>query len=112
MTSRYSTTPIGTNSSEQYENEFKERNVKFIRQYFTPILRHLDPSQMVDISGISHTWKVGDRYYKLAHRYYGDSELWWVIAWFNKAPTESHLRLGDVILIPTPLETFLDRIGV
>jgi len=55
---------------------------------------------------------VGDRYFKLAHRFYGDSKLWWVIAWFNKKPTESHVDVGDLILIPTDLYQILNIFDV
>jgi len=112
MTSRYSTTPIGTNAASLYTDLFKERDVRFIRQYFTPIMIHLDSDQLESIEGISHLWTLGDRYYKLADRYYNDSTMWWVIAWFNRAPTESHLNIGDVIIIPTPLDDWLDRTGL
>jgi len=112
MPSRYSTTTIGTNGASLYDELFKERDVKFIRQYFTPIMTHLTADQMADISGISHIWSLGDRYYKLADQYYNDSTLWWVIAWFNRAPTEAHLKIGDVISIPLPLDTWLDRTGL
>jgi nucleoid-associated protein YgaU len=112
MPSRYSTTPIGTNAATIYSELFKERNVDFIRQYFTPIMKHLSADELNDINSISHIWKLGDRYYKLAHDYYKDSNLWWVIAWFNRAPTESHLSVGDIVLIPTPLDTWLDRTGL
>jgi len=33
--------------------------------------------------------------------------LWWVIAWFNKTPTEFHLKPGVALAIPKPLETIL-----
>ena len=55
------------------------------------------------VEQVSHVWSVGDRFYKLAHKYYGDSKMWWVIARFNSKPTEAHLNLGDVIAIPVPL---------
>ena len=112
MPSRYSTTPIGTNTASIYSELFKDRDVRFIRQYFTPLMTYLDADQMTDMNNVSHLWTLGDRYYKLADRYYNDSTLWWVIAWFNRAPTESHLQIGDVILIPLPLNTWLDRVGL
>jgi len=112
MTSRYSTTPIGTNGADLYTEEFKKRNVRFINQYFTPIIRHMSEGQMAFMDGIAHTWSLGDRYYKLADKYYKDPTLWWVIAWFNRAPTEAHLQIGDVIVIPTPLNDFLDWVGL
>jgi len=38
--------------------------------------------------------------------------MWWVIAWFNKLPTESHIKLGDVIYIPMPLNEILKIYGL
>ena len=111
MASRYSTTPIGINNTELYEKFFMDRNVPFIRQFLTTMMAHITPDQMFDINAISHVWSLGDRYYKLADRYYGDPTLWWVIAWFNLAPTESHVSIGDMVLIPLPLEDVLDKLG-
>ena len=52
-------------------------------------------------------WSVGTKLYKLAHQYYNDSKLWWVIAAFNQKPTDSHFSVGDVVYIPLPLERVL-----
>ena len=46
----------------------------------------------------------GDRLDNLAFQYYGDPKLWWAIAWFNEKPTEAHLKLGQLILVPIPVE--------
>ena len=54
---------------------------------------------------------MGDRYYKLADGYYGDSRYWWIIAWFNKKPTESHIKVGDIIRVPTSLGDILSAMG-
>jgi nucleoid-associated protein YgaU len=51
---------------------------------------------------------MGDKYYKLADAFYGDSRDWWVIAKFNQKPTESHVKIGDIILIPKPLSVILN----
>ena len=56
---------------------------------------------------IRHVWGLGDRLYKLAHQYYGDPALWWIIAWYNTRPTEAHFKQGDVIRIPLPLNEVL-----
>jgi len=110
--SRYRGTQIRTNKNELYKDTFKERGVRFINQYVTPKLEHLTEEQIQTLSIVGHVWSYGDRYYKLAQQYYGDSRLWWVIAWFNKAPTESHLSLGDVISIPLPLEEVINFMDV
>tara|TARA_R110000824_G_scaffold138078_2_gene302746 strand:- start:60 stop:287 length:228 start_codon:yes stop_codon:yes gene_type:complete len=70
-------------------------------------MRHASPQDIMGLDMIGHTWKVGDRFYKLAQEHYGDSTLWWVIAWFNQTPTESHLEIGDGIQIPMPLDKVL-----
>jgi nucleoid-associated protein YgaU len=50
---------------------------------------------------------LGDRYWKLASRYYGDPKLWWAIAWYNQRPTEAHLKAGTKIFIPQPIDKVL-----
>ena len=49
--------------------------------------------------------------FKLASKYYDDPTMWWVIAFYNQKPTEFHLKLGDLVYIPVPLETVLFYIG-
>jgi len=56
---------------------------------------------------IDYTWGTGDRYFKLAHKFYGDASLWWLIAWYNQAPTDSHVKTGEVIQIPLPLDAIM-----
>jgi len=52
-------------------------------------------------------WGFGDSYWNLANQYYGDPKLWWILAWFNRSPTEAHNKIGEFILIPVPLEDLL-----
>ena len=104
---RYSSRKIFKNKSRIYEKVFEDRGVKNIVQYPTPKLKHITPSQIQKLNRIGHVWTVGDRYYKLAYRHYGNTKYWWVLAWFNKRPTEAHVKLGDVIYIPLPLENIL-----
>jgi len=112
VTNRYRSRQIKTNIDGLYAESFKKRFKKLIRQYTTPILETPSAGDIRDLTVVNHIWSLGDRYYKLAHKHYGDSELWWVIAWYNNAPTESHLELGDVVLIPSPLERVLYHYGV
>ena len=30
--------------------------------------------------------------------------MWWVIAMFNKSPTDAFIKKGDIIYIPQPLD--------
>ena len=76
---RYDDTPIVKNDSEYYEPLRKGRNEKQIRQYVTPVLNNPGPAARATLKKNTHTWKYGDRLYKLAHQYYGDVNFWWVI---------------------------------
>ena len=109
---RYDNRKIARNDNELYEDFFIKRNINFIKQYRTGTLKHPTTEQSMTLEMIGHVWKTGDRFYKLAQQHYGDPRLWWVIAWFNQTPTEHHLKLGDGLQIPLPLERVLGMLGV
>lgn len=104
MIERYLQRSILKNTQEMYDEYFRNRNVKYINQYETPTFSFPEVEQYANIPTITHVWTVGDRFYKLAHKYYGDSKDWWIIAKFNNKPTESHLSVGDLLYIPTNLQ--------
>jgi len=108
MFNRYKYRRVLTNNQEMYEELFRERNVKFIKQYNTPTFNYPTQEDYNNITILAHTWKLGDRFYKLAHTYYGDSKDWWIIAKFNATPTESHVKIGDTIYIPKPISKLLN----
>ena len=91
-----------------YKDMFRDRGMLAIEQYETPELRYPSMEEIGTLTNIQHTWKIGDRFYKLADKYYDDVTMWWVIAQFNKAPTEAHLYIGQTIFIPKPLEAILE----
>jgi nucleoid-associated protein YgaU len=101
---RYNNRVIRTNTSELYEDLREKRGVKQIEQFLTQRVHKLSPSERRNIVTVRHIWGLGDRYWKLAARYYKNPEYWWVIAWFNQKPTESHIAVGQVIYIPSPPE--------
>jgi len=107
MASRYDNVPVGINDLPQYKQLFKERNVKFIKQFFTPTIYHPTEDEIKNLKVQNHIWGINDRMYKLANKHYGDAKLWWIIAWFNLKPTDAHIKLGDVIYIPSPVEDVL-----
>tara|TARA_Y100000034_G_C6641313_1_gene280331 strand:- start:195 stop:527 length:333 start_codon:yes stop_codon:yes gene_type:complete len=108
---RYNNQQIFINDAKEYQQFLKKRGVKFISQYNTPKFKHPDASDAANFNTFTHIWKTGDRFYKLADQYYSNPELWWIIALYNQSPTEFHVKLGDIIYVPTPLETVLYYIG-
>ena len=111
MGNRYSSRMKFLNDQESYDEIFEARDVPYIKQYGTPRLRSPSVAARSQFSTVQHVWKVGDRYYKLAIKYYKDPQYWWVIALYNKKPTEGHLRVGDLIIIPLPLQNVLRSMG-
>ena len=110
--SRYDGRKIYRSANPIYSEELDARQLRYFRFYETPRFKEFDEEELLDIQDIGHTWSMGDRFYKLAYKYYGDSEMWWVLAWYNGTPTEAHLTVGDVINIPTPLWKVRTMLGV
>ena len=104
---RYRKTKRFSNSGEYYEYLRRKRNIKRVIHYETPVLKNPSIAERAAIVSNTHVWKYGDRYYKLAHQYYGNPSYWWVIAWYNGAPTEAHLATGDLIEIPVDIESVM-----
>ena len=92
------------NRSELYEDLRAERGVNQIQQYLTPRIYKITLADRNAIATTRHVWASGDRFWKLAARYYHNPDYWWIIAWFNQRPTENHVRRGEVLLIPSPPE--------
>ena len=109
--SRYNKRVQGFNRNELYEEHFEVRDVTQIRQYTSPVLIYPTDKENEQIEFHRHIWGIGDKYYKLAAKYYGDPTLWWVIAQYNKKPTEQHLSDGDPVKIPFSLAIVLKYIG-
>jgi len=105
--SRYRKKSPLINDEPSYVNVFEKRGVKYIRQYSTANLHHPTVAQRAKLKRVNHVWKLGDRFYKLAHQHYGNAKLWWIIAWYNQTPTEAHLAVGQVLKIPFPLDDVL-----
>ena len=99
------------NSSERYEELFEKRGVDFIKQYGSAEFESPTADQRVGLTRVRHIWKVGDRYYKLAIHHYGSAHYWWIIALYNRKPTEANVNIGDVLIIPLPLDKILRLLG-
>ena len=109
---RYKNQRVFVNDTEPYKKYLKTRGLKWIKQFNTPKMSYpTDQQARENFTTIKHIWATGDRYFKLADEYYGDPTMWWVLAFYNQKPTEFHIKLGDIIFIPTPLESILYSIG-
>ena len=100
------------NDSEHYKELLERRGLKKVRHFPTATVRHPTISDRVNIEAVGHVWAYGDRFYKLAHQYYGDVRYWWVIAWWNGYPTEVGISTGDFLDIPLDIGAALDALGV
>tara|TARA_Y100001963_G_C6754316_1_gene435932 strand:- start:1226 stop:1591 length:366 start_codon:yes stop_codon:yes gene_type:complete len=74
-----------------------------IVQYVTPIIEHPTEEDFLHINSQSYVWQYGDKFWKVATKFYGMPTVWWIIPWFNKKPLEADYKPGDVIEIPFPL---------
>lgn len=110
--SRYKRQNIIKNNDVDYKKVFKSRfgNLGLI-QYKTTTFRMPTDEELLRVQYATKTWALGQRLYKMAAEYYGDSQYWWIIALFNNISTEAELEFGDVIKIPIPLSTTLNLYG-
>tara|TARA_Y100001973_G_scaffold104310_1_gene173882 strand:- start:1014 stop:1358 length:345 start_codon:yes stop_codon:yes gene_type:complete len=109
---RHGTENLIENTEELYEEILEGRGLTKITHYRTPRWPKLTAKVRSRFVRQRHTWKLGDKYYKLANQYYGDPKLWWVIAWYNEKPTEGHVKSGDTIYIPTPIEEVISFFNI
>ena len=106
--SRYRKKSQAVNGSHQYKKTFDTRGVSSIRQFRTPEFRPVTEQELESIEVYKHVFNIGDAYWNLSERAYGDSQFWWVIASFNRKPTLSDLKPGDIIKIPVDLSQALE----
>ena len=107
---RYEFRETSINNSKTYSKKFRDLGVKSLTHFTTPRFKTLTLEKKQSIDTETLYWKINTKFYKLAHEYYGDSKLWWVIAFFNNMPTDSHAKLGDVILVPLNWESVYNAI--
>jgi hypothetical protein len=110
--SRYQSRTYFRNIDSLYQEKLRNRDLPFIKMFTTPVLTYPSAEQISNLVVQKEIWAIGSSYSKLASQYYGDAELWWVIGWFNKKPTEFLMSVGDTVSIPLPLERILGYYGV
>ena len=57
-------------------------------------------------------WQPGDRLDKLANKYFGDDEYWWVIALVNGIGYPLGIQPGTEIKIPSNVDTVLSLLNI
>ena len=108
MAGRYDNRYAFTNTSPLYGEQFKNRGIKQIVQFNTANFKGIEIDDIMSLSTRTHIWKLGDKFYKLAAKAYGDPRLWWIIPWFNKKPLESDFEPGEIVNFPFPLSEVLE----
>lgn len=109
--SRYRKRRKATNDVYQDEDLFESRGVKIVTQYMTPVFENPSEEKLASISYQEHYYVVGERFFKLAQKFYGDQQYWYIIARFNNKPTEAQLKDGDILKIPTNLQQAIEVLG-
>jgi len=109
--SRYLNRKKATNNKEQYDKLFEKRGIREIRQYRSPKATYVSDEELANIECHNITWYFGLSFEKLASEYYGNPSHWWVIAGFNRKPTESHVEMGETIRIPKSLADALQVVN-
>jgi len=104
---RYNNRKIFKNEDPSYMDNFMDKELRFINQYDTMSMMPITLGSGLSVDNLTHIWSHGDRLWKLSEQYYGNPNYWWLIAWFNRKPTENHFSIGDTVIIPAPFETAL-----
>lgn len=107
MPTRYEDSELAVNTNEIYQKALQERNVKKINQYRTQTLKYPSEEERAELVIGRHVWSATDKFWRLSEKFYGDPQYWWVIAFYNKKPTELDVESGEIIFIPTPLDQVL-----
>jgi|TARA_R110002074_G_scaffold386006_1_gene567556 hypothetical protein len=94
------------------ERSVRKRNTNSLTYFSLDSLRHPTQEDYDRIGSRAVIWDETTRLSKLASKHLGNFEYWWVIAWWNKKPTDAHYKVGDVVYIPNNLTMALEALGV
>lgn len=68
------------------------------------------PDILEGVQTVDHVLVLGERLDTLAHRYYNDAELWWVIAMANRIADPFALVPGTRLRVPSDARSILDKV--
>ena len=108
--SRYFRRETGVNDTQEWRKKMKERGTNTIEQYRTPVFKSFDLGVLENIETYNYIFQKGDSFWKIAKLVYGDPRHWWVVAAFNRIPTTSHLKSGDVVRVPLDLASAIEAL--
>ena len=109
---RYRGNELIINTDSQYKDLFKKRGISTAILFSFKKFKNLRYKDLTGVTIENYRWKSTDRFYKLSEQYYGDSVYWWIIAVFNNTPLETDVKVGQNLLIPTPLERILEILDI
>jgi len=110
MPSRYLNKAVVKTTNRNVEKLLASRGLKNINIIDTIYFKPLSLEDKKDLNVLTVVWQRRTKMFKIAHQFYGDSRLWWIIAWFNQKPTDAHFSPGDLVYVPQPPEEIIRRI--
>ena len=113
MPSRYTRRGnIEVSKGDMFKQIKQRRDLDSVSLFLSPRFKRIAEIDLEELSYEGYIWTRGDNFYKLAHEFYGVPEYWWVVALFNNAPTEQHIKIGQRIFIPHEPESIISLMGV
>ena len=109
--SRYKKRKTAFNDVYKNEELFDNRGIEKLTQYTTPKFKNPTDDDINSIDFFLYSFKDGDRLFKLARKFFNDPSLWYIIALFNRKPTEAHIAIGEKIKIPVNIAKAIEVLG-
>jgi hypothetical protein len=110
--SRYGKYGKISNDLDFYSKQIDRRNKKRIVHYRPRPLGIITEELKSRLHFQKDVWQTGTKLYKLSFQYYGVTDLWWLIGFYNNKPTDADWEIGDEIIIPHPPATILNELGL
>ena len=86
------------NTSTIYDKMLEDRGVRSINIL---IYQYQNKVYVDQFRRYKYIWKKGDNLFRLSNKFYNTKDYWWIIAFCNRKPTDSHFEIGDEVFIPT-----------
>jgi hypothetical protein len=110
--SRYRKYEKVENDLDFYSKQIDKRNKKRITHYRPRPLGAITKAMNAQLHVQKTIWKIETKLYKLSFDFYGTTDLWWIIGFYNGKPTDADWNIGDVVVIPQPPSVILNELGL